>query len=72
MIKGEMRMMGIREKRHNIQIDHPIDNILDDIKKGTTTRSHVIIFCEYYSFIFSFEPFKVKDVLLDLNWVVAM
>jgi hypothetical protein len=25
--------------RHNVQIDHPVDNILGDIKKGVITRS---------------------------------
>jgi hypothetical protein len=29
-------------------------------------------FCEYYSFVSSFEPFKVEDALRDLDWVVAM
>jgi hypothetical protein len=29
-------------------------------------------FYEHYSFISSFEPFKVEDVLRDLDWVVAM
>jgi hypothetical protein len=35
----------------NVQRDHPVDNILGDIEKGVTTRSHITIFCEYYSFI---------------------
>jgi cobalamin biosynthesis protein CobT len=56
--------------RQNIQRDHPIDNILGDIKNGVTTRSYVANFCEHYSFISSFEPFKIKDALCD--WVVAM
>jgi hypothetical protein len=29
-------------------------------------------FCEYYSFVSSFEPFKVEDALRDPDWVVAM
>jgi hypothetical protein len=58
--------------RQNIQRDHPVDNILDDIKKGVTTRSHVINFYEYYSFLSSFESFKVEDALHDPDWVVAM
>jgi hypothetical protein len=58
--------------RQNAQRDHPIDNILGDIKKGVTTRSRVAIFCKHYSFISSFEPFKVEDALRDLDWVVAM
>jgi hypothetical protein len=56
----------------NVQRDHPVDNILGDIKNGVTTRSRVADFCEYYSFISSFESFNVEDALHDPNWVVAM
>jgi hypothetical protein len=58
--------------RQNVQRDHPVDNILDDIEKGVTTRSRVANFCEHYSFVSSFETFKVEDVLRDPDWVVAM
>jgi hypothetical protein len=44
-----------------------VNNILGDIEKGVTTKSRVADFCKYYSFISSFEPFKVKDVLRDLD-----
>jgi hypothetical protein len=57
---------------HNVQRDHLIDNILGDIKKGVTTRSRVVNFCEYYSFVSSFEPFKIEDALRYPDWVVAM
>jgi hypothetical protein len=53
--------------RHNIQRYHPVNNILGDIEKGVTTRSRVANFYEHYSFISSFEPFKVKDELRDLD-----
>jgi hypothetical protein len=56
----------------NVQIDHPVDNILGDIKKGVTTRSRVANFYEHYSFVSFLEPFKVEDALRDLDWVVAM
>jgi hypothetical protein len=56
----------------NIQKDHPVDNILGDIEKWVTTRSRVTNFCEHYSFVSSFEPFKVEDALCDPYWVVAM
>jgi hypothetical protein len=56
----------------NVQRDHPVDNILGDIEKGVTTRSRVANFCEHYSFVYSFEPFKVEDALCDPDWVVAM
>jgi hypothetical protein len=57
---------------HNVQRDHLVNNILGDIKKGVTTRSRVANFCEHYSFVSSFEPFKVEDALRDPDWVVAM
>jgi hypothetical protein len=76
-------MMGIRKKAtrakpphpwvcHNVQRDHLMNNILSDIEKGITTRSCVANFCEHYSFVSSFESFKVEDALCDLDWVVAM
>jgi hypothetical protein len=56
----------------NIQRDHPVDNIFNDIKKRVITGSRVTNFCEYYSFIYSFEPFKIENALHDPDWVVAM
>jgi hypothetical protein len=38
---------------HNVQRDHPVDNILGDIEKGVTTRSRVANFCEHYSYVSS-------------------
>jgi hypothetical protein len=55
---------------HNVQRDHPVNNILDDIKKGVTTRSRVANFCEHYSFVSFLESFKVEDVLCDPDWMV--
>jgi site-specific DNA-cytosine methylase len=55
-----------------VQRDHPVDNILGDIKKGVTTRSRVATFCQHHSFISFLEPFKVEEALHDLDWVVAM
>jgi hypothetical protein len=79
MIKEEMRMMEDKGEAppyprvcQNVQRDYPIDNILGDIKKGVTTKSRVANFCEYYSFVSSFKPFKVEDALRDLDWVVAI
>jgi hypothetical protein len=56
----------------NVQRDHSVDNILDDIEKGVITISCVTNFCEHCSFIFSFGPFNVEDALRDPDWVVAM
>jgi hypothetical protein len=32
---------------HNVQRDHPVDNIIGDIEKGVTTRSRAANFCEH-------------------------
>jgi hypothetical protein len=58
--------------RQTIQRDHLVNNILGAIEKGVTTRSRVVTFCEHYSFVSSFEPFKVEDALQDSDWLVAM
>jgi hypothetical protein len=58
--------------RQTVQRDHPVNNILGAIEKGVTTQSRVATFYEHYSFISSFEPFKVEDALRDLDWVVAI
>jgi hypothetical protein len=58
--------------RQIIQRDHPVNNILGAIEKGVTTRSCVATFCEHYSFISAFEPFKVEDALRNPDWVVSI
>jgi hypothetical protein len=78
MIKGDEDESNSRPTpphprvHHTVQRDHPVNNILGDIKKGITTRSRVASFFEHYSFVSSFEPFKVEDALRDSDWVVAM
>jgi hypothetical protein len=52
---------------HSVQRDHSVDNILGNIKNWVTTRSCVAIFCEYYSFVSSFNLFTIEDALRDLD-----
>jgi hypothetical protein len=58
--------------RATIQRNHPVDQILGDISKGVTTRSHLANFCEHCSFVSSIEPFRVEEALQDPDWVLAM
>jgi hypothetical protein len=53
--------------RATIQRDHPVDEILGDIKKGVTILSRVANFCEHYLFVSSIEPLRVEEVLKDLD-----
>jgi hypothetical protein len=55
-----------------VQRDYFVDNILGDIKNRVTIRSCVAIFYQHYSFVSSFEPFKLEDSLCDSDWVVFM
>jgi hypothetical protein len=55
-----------------IQRNHSVDQILGDISKGVTTRSHLPNFCEHYSFVSSIEPFRVEEALQDPDWVLAI
>jgi hypothetical protein len=48
-----------------IQRDHPMDNILGSIRRGVTARSRLANFCEFYSFVSSLEPLKVKEALVS-------
>jgi len=57
---------------HAIAKDHLVDQIMGNISKGVQTRSRVASFCEHYSFVSSFEPNCVDEVLMDLDWVNAM
>ena len=56
----------------SVQRDHPVDNILESIRRGVTTRSRLASFCEHYSFVSSLEPLKVDDALGAPDWVMAM
>jgi hypothetical protein len=58
--------------RWTVQRDHPINNIFGAIEKRVITRSCVATFYEHYSFVSSFEPFKVEDALRDPDWVEAI
>jgi hypothetical protein len=58
--------------RQTVPRDHPIDNILGDIKKGVITRSCVTIFCEHYLFVSFLELFTLEDAQQDPEWVIAM
>ena len=56
----------------SISRDHPIDQIVGDIRSGIQTRSRLASFCEHYSFVSSIEPTKIEEALQDVDWVNAM
>jgi hypothetical protein len=78
MIKGKIRMMGIKMKELQ-DLHHHIQECATPSKEITPwttfleiSRLYVANICEHYSFVSSFESFKVEDALHDPNWVVAM
>jgi hypothetical protein len=56
----------------NITRDHPLDTIIRDISKGVQTRSKLVSFCEYFSFVSFIESKKIEEALRDVDWVNAM
>jgi hypothetical protein len=56
----------------NIARDHSLDSIIGDISSGVQTRSRLVSFCEYFSFVSSIEPKNIDKTLLDVDWVNAM
>jgi hypothetical protein len=68
----EVSQVPPTQVRSTIKRNHPVDQILGDISKGVTTRSHLANFCEHYSFVSSIEPFRVEKALQDPDWVLAM
>jgi hypothetical protein len=58
--------------RATIQRNHLVDQILGEISEEVTTHSHLVNFCEHYSFVSSIEPFRVEEALQDPDWVLAM
>ncbi len=55
-----------------LQKDHPVDQIIDAINRGVTTRSRIANFCEHYSFVSSIESRNIKEALMDADWINAM
>jgi hypothetical protein len=52
-----------------------VDKILGSISKGVVTRRQIALltlFFKHHSFVSCFEPLKVHEALLDLDWVIAM
>ena len=71
-LEDEQEAIDHPRLRQTIQRDHPVDNILGSLRKGVTTSSHLAIFYQFYSFVFSLEPLKVEQALGDTDWIMAM
>lgn len=52
--------------------DYPLDQILGDIKRGASTRSHVNNLCKYSIFISQIQPKLIFDALLDEGWLFSI
>jgi len=52
--------------------DHPLENVLGDIRKGVSTRSQVSNFCGFTAFVSQIEPKTIKEVIVDEFWTLAM
>jgi len=46
-------------------LNHPLQNILGDIRKGVSTRSQVSDFCGFTAFVSKIEPKTIKEAIVD-------
>ncbi|XP_021716723.1 uncharacterized protein LOC110684593 [Chenopodium quinoa] len=51
---------------------HPVDVIMNDITKGTQTRSQLRNFCAFNAFLSSMEPKNYVEALTEADWINAM
>ena len=51
---------------------HPLNLIVNDLNKGTQTRSQMRNFCTHFAFLSSLVPKNHEEALKDSEWVVAM
>jgi hypothetical protein len=56
----------------SIARDHTLDQIVEDIRSDVQTRLRLASFYEHYSFVSSFEPTKIEDALMDVDWANVM
>jgi hypothetical protein len=56
----------------NIERDHHLDSIIDDILRDVQTRLRLTSFCEHFSFVSSIGPKKIDEALLDVDRENAM
>ncbi|WMV38147.1 hypothetical protein MTR67_031532 [Solanum verrucosum] len=63
---------GLTIKSYKYQGSHPIDDVLTDLTFGITTRSGLKNLCAFQAFVSIVEPKKVKEALLDEDWILAM
>ena len=52
--------------------DFFIDNIIEDIEKGVTTRHSLNLFCEHTTFVSQVEPLSIEETLKDEFWIISM
>ena len=56
----------------NVTSDHHLDSIIGYISRGVQTKSKLVSFCEYFSFVSFIEPKKIDETFKDVDWVNAM
>ena len=52
--------------------DSILDNVIDQIHKGVSTRNYINLMCEHMTIVSQIEPKTVQDALCDDNWIYAM
>ena len=59
-------------KEWRAPMDISIDNIIQDIEKGVTTRHSLNLFCEHTAFVSQVEPLSIEEALKCKFWMMSM
>ncbi|GJV50218.1 retrovirus-related pol polyprotein from transposon TNT 1-94 [Tanacetum coccineum] len=65
----------VKEDNHDIEVDHPLDNIICELKRPVSTRLQLheqALFCYYDAFLSSVEVKTYKYALTQLCWIEVM
>jgi len=49
-----------------------VENIIEQIKEGVSTRNFISNFCRHTAFVSQIEPKSIEEALKDEKWVEAM
>ena len=55
-----------------LPLDLTLDNVIDNIEKGVSTRNSLNNSCEMTTFVSQVEPKNCDEALQDSNWILAM
>nr|GEW99705.1 hypothetical protein [Tanacetum cinerariifolium] len=74
-IQSSVISNDVEEENHNLDIDHPLENVIGKLERPVSTRLQLheqALFCYYDDFLSQVKPNTYKDALCQACWIEAM